>query len=228
VTPILDESQEVPLQPGLARSLEMANVSGSSFDGSFFFVTLPVSMHDTDLVRDLERQRRREAASWQATRAQFRDYQVAEPVQRVQLLGQLFEALCPWLERGIRSTALRHFLLLPTEMLLGRLFAEVVHRAELPSRPATFLMWVEGTILRRVADPNSDLGVTNGAPGEPPAELQARFHSLPYAERAVLYLAMMEGCDSQRVAERTGLAPKTLQQRLDAIWQGLQRSTDEQ
>jgi len=178
-------------------------------------------MPDSDLVRDLEDQRRLQAASWQTALDHFHDYQVAAPAERVLSLGRLFELLAPWLERGIRSAALRHFLLLPTEMLMGRLFAQVVHRTDLPCRPATFLMWIEGTILRDVADPNSDLGVTNGAPGEPPAELQARFHSLPYAERALLYLAMIEGSDSQRVSERTGLGNDSLRQRLDAIWRSL-------
>lgn len=185
-------------------------------------------MSHSDPVRDLERQRRRQADSWQRTRASFHDYLVAPPEERVHGLGRLFEVLSPWLERGIRSTALRHFLLLPTELLLGRLFAEVVHRNDLPARPATFLMWVEGTILRQVADPRSDLGITNGAPGEPPAALQARFHALPYAERAVLYLAMIEGSSSPRVAERTGLAPDNLQRRLDAIWEGLQTEEDDE
>lgn len=178
-------------------------------------------MPESDFVRDLEAQRRRHAASWQSALDHLHDYQVAAPAERVHSLGKLFELLAPWLERGIRSTALRHFLLLPTEMLMGRLFAQVVHRVDLPSRPATFLMWIEGTILRDVADPNSDLGVTNGAPGEPPAELQARFHSLPYAERAVLYLSMIEGSDSQLVTERTGLGQDRLKDRLDSIWRTL-------
>ena len=159
-------------------------------------------MSASDLVRDLEYQRQRQADSWRQARAQFHDYQVSDPEQRVRALGRLFELLAPWLERGIRSTALRHFLLLPTEMLLGRLFAEVVHREDLPAQAATFLMWIEGTILREVADPASDLGVSNGAPGEPPAALQERFHQLPFAERAVLYLTMIEGTASPRLAAR--------------------------
>lgn len=184
-------------------------------------------MPHSDPIRDLERQRRRQADSWQRTLACFHDYLASPPDHRVHVLGRLFEVLSPWLERGIRSTALRHFLLLPTELLLGRLFAEAVHREDLPTSPATFLIWVEGTILRQIADPRSDLGLSNGAPGEPPAALQARFHALPYAERAVLYLAMIEGSQSPRVAERTGLAPDNLQRRLDAIWEGLQTGEDE-
>lgn len=180
-------------------------------------------MPDRDLQDRLEARRRTQLEDWRAALAAFRSYQVSPPDARVTQLGALFERLAPWLERAIRGTALRHFLLLPTEMLLGRLFARVVHREDLPEHPSAFLMWVEGTILRDLADPNDALGLTNGAPGEPTAEVQQRFHALPYAERALLYLALLEGQGggAAAVAERAGLEPDALQARLDTIWRGL-------
>ena len=60
-------------------------------------------MSASDLVRDLEYQRQRQADSWRQARAQFHDYQVSDPEQRVRALGRLFELLAPWLERGIRA-----------------------------------------------------------------------------------------------------------------------------
>jgi len=179
-------------------------------------------MQPPPLQRFVAQTRQKQLDEWRGVLGTFRDYQVSEPRARVQLLGDLFALVSPWLLRGIRSTALRHFLLLPHEMLLARLFAQVVHRDDLPSKPALFLMWVEGTVLRDLADPSDALGVTNGAPGEPPASLQREFHALPYSDRALLYLSLLEDTPQDRVAERAGLSPSSLQQQLDGIWKSLQ------
>ncbi len=160
---------------------------------------------------------------WREVLGTFRDYQVSPPEQRVQLLGSLFQKCTPWIERGVRSTALRHFLLLPTEMLVARLFARVAHKDQLPDGHAAFLMWVEGSILTDLADPSDELGVCNGAPGEPPAALQEQFNSLPYTDRALFYLYMIEDFDESTLAYKTGISKPKLSQLLTQVWRHLEK-----
>lgn len=179
-------------------------------------------MADSEMRTLLDQHQQRFAAEWRELIATFRDYQVSDPQNRVRLLGDLFEKCSPWLERGVRSTSMRHFLLLPTEMLVARLFARVAHRDHLPEQHAAFLMWVEGSILTDLADPTNDLGVCNGAPGEPPAELQQKFNELPYADRALFYLYMMEDFDAATLAHKTGMPQPKLSQALQLVWRQLE------
>lgn len=174
----------------------------------------------------LDQHQQRFAAEWRELLATFRDFQVSPPAQRVQMLGVLFERCSPWIERAIRSTSMRHFLLLPTEMLVARIFARVAHREQLPDHHGAFLMWVEGSILTDLADPSDDLGVCNGAPGEPPAELQQQFNNLPYAERALFYLYMMEDYDAAALAHKTGVPQPKLSQALQQVWRQLEKDAD--
>jgi hypothetical protein len=174
----------------------------------------------------LDQQQKRFVAEWRDLLATFRDYQVSPPENRVNLLGDLFEKCSPWIERGVRSTSMRHFLLLPTEMLVARLFARVAHRDDLPDHHGAFLMWIEGNILTDLADPSDDLGVCNGAPGEPPAELQQKFNNLPFSDRALFYLYMVEDFDAAALADKTGMPKPKLSQALQQVWRQLEKESE--
>jgi hypothetical protein len=158
---------------------------------------------------------------WAQARQVFHHFQTEDPARRVLVLGRLFEVLTPWLDRGIRTTVLRHFLLLPNEMVLARFFARAARRDTLHESYQAFLMWVESGILADLADSNDMLGCTNGAPGEPPAELQRKFNQLPHSDRALLYLYMIEGFDMKKVVRFTGIPSLTAASALDRIWLAL-------
>ncbi len=179
-------------------------------------------MVESGLRTLLDQQQKRFSEEWRELLGTHRDFQVSPPEKRIKLLGELFEQCSPWLERGIRSTAMRHFLLLPTEMLVARLFARIAHRSDLPEAHAAFLMWIEGQILTDLADPSDELGVCNGAPGEPPAALQEKFNNLPYSDRALFYLYMMEDFDASALAQKTGMTQPKLGHLLKQIWRHLE------
>lgn len=151
----------------------------------------------------------------------FRAYQAFLQVpsrERFEHLGTLFEHLCPWIERAIRSVTIRHFILLPTEMAVARLFAKSCRRESLPQSHVIYQIWLESSILRDVADPRDELGATNGAAGEPNALLQRRFNRLPYADRALLYLFMVERCSVREVSGYTGIPQVYAMENLGRIW----------
>ena len=155
---------------------------------------------------------------WAEVQKVFTSFQEEDPVRRIQILGRLFEVLSPWIERGIRTTVLHHFLLLPTEMVLARIFAKAARRNSMPESYQGFLMWIESRILEDLADADNSLGATNGAYGEPPAVLQKRFNALPFSDRALLYLYMIEGFDVPEVVKYTGIPSKTAASALDRVW----------
>ena len=154
---------------------------------------------------------------WQAALDAFQAFRSVAPEQRHHHLGRLFEKLAPWLERGIQAAVLHHFVLLPQELAVARLFAKTVRRDGLPDSYAIFLIWVESNILRDVADPQDELGATNGASGEPSGELQKRFNRFPFDDRALLYLFMVEGCNLEEVNSNIGIPIAHAQKRLDAM-----------
>jgi len=159
--------------------------------------------------------------TWRTVLRAFRTFRTVPIERRFHHLGLLFEHLAPWIERGIRTAALRHFLLLPQEMVLARLFARAVRREELPDAPEAFLFWVESQILDALADPRDELGTVNGVAGEPGAELQRRFNALPYRDRALLYLYMVEGFSHDQVAETFALPLPEVGCALRRIWRQL-------
>ena len=154
---------------------------------------------------------------WQAVLDAFQAYRSVPPEQRFHHLGRLFEKVAPWLERGIQAAVLHHFVLLPKEMAVARLFAKTTRRDSLPDSYAIFLIWVESNILRDVADPRDELGAVNGASGEPSGELQKRFNRMPFDDRALLYLFMVERCNLEEVNTNTGIPVAHAQEQLARI-----------
>lgn len=155
---------------------------------------------------------------WEETYAAYQAFLEVPARKRFEHLGALFEHLCPWMERAIRSVTIRHFILLPTEMAVARLFAKACRRESLPQSHVIFQIWLESSILRDVANPRDELGATNGAAGEPNALLQRRFNRLPYADRALLYLYMVERCSVREVSGYTGIPQAYAVENLGRIW----------
>lgn len=155
---------------------------------------------------------------WCTTSEAYQAFLNVPTRERFQHLGVLFEQLCPWIERAIRGVTIRHFIILPTEMAVARLFAKTCRRENLPKSHVLYQIWVESSILRDVANPKDELGATNGAAGEPGARLQQRFNRLPYADRALLYLYMVERCSVREVSGYTGIPQAYAMENLGRIW----------
>lgn len=155
---------------------------------------------------------------WEETYLAYQAFLEVPPRKRFEHLGALFEHLCPWMERAIRGVTIRHFILLPTEMAIARLFAKSCRRESLPQSHVIFQIWLESLILRDVANPKDELGATNGASGEPNALLQQRFNRLPYPDRALLYLYMVERCSVREVSGYTGIPQAYAVENLGRIW----------
>jgi len=164
---------------------------------------------------------------WSETSTAYQAFLHVPPRERFQHLGALFEHLCPWIERAIRAVTIRHFILLPTEMAVARLFAKTCRRENLPKSHVIYQIWVESSILRDVANPKDELGATNGAAGEPSAHLQQRFNRLPYADRALLYLYMVERCSVREVSGYTGIPQAYAMENLGRIWAEVQDGLSE-
>jgi hypothetical protein len=165
---------------------------------------------------------RRLAEDWQAACRQYQAFLDVPARQRFHYLGKLFELLCPWIENAIRGVTMRHFILLPTEMVVARMFAKACRRESLPKSHVIFQIWIESIILRDVANPRDELGAINGASGEPSARLQQRFNRLPLEDRALLYLYMVERCSVHDVSSYTGIPPSTAAANLQRIWKQVQ------
>ncbi|RMH03895.1 MAG: hypothetical protein D6702_04555 [Planctomycetota bacterium] len=160
---------------------------------------------------------------WLITRRAFEAFQNLPAQERYRYLGKLFERLAPWIDRGIRLTTMRHFLILPHEMVLARVFARAAKRKELHSTHQAFGLWIESQILQDLADPTDRLGVTHGASGEPSAELQQKFNSLPASDRAILYLHLVEKRNMAQVSRATGVPKEEVEDTLRRIWRVLTR-----
>lgn len=167
-------------------------------------------------------------SDWDQTYQAYQDFLQVPERHRFQHLGSLFEVLYPWIERGVRSLTVRHFILLPTEMAVARLFAKTCRRENLPKSHVIYQIWVESSLLRDVANPKDELGSTNGAAGEPSARLQHRFNRLPYADRALLYLYMVERCSVREVSGYTGIPQSYAVESLGRIWARVQEGLSEQ
>lgn len=164
---------------------------------------------------------------WLLTRRAFEAFQHLPPGDRPTHLGKLFERLSPWIQRGVRVATMRHFLVLPEEMLLARLFALAARRDDLHGSHEAFGLWIESRILRDLADPEDQLGVVHGASGEPSPELQQRFNGLPVSERALLYLYLVEKRNLPQVARITGISRREIEGALRRAWCKLTRGIPE-
>lgn len=168
-----------------------------------------------DLSLDRQQDLRRE---WETTLNVYRAFQGLEARRRFHHLGLLFERLLPWLERSIRSVVLQHFLVLPTETLVARLFARAARLEVLPESHEAFLIWVEAQILQDLADPAGRQGLVGGAQNEPSPELQRRFNALSFGDRALLFLYLVEGLSLARLAAHTGVPVPTAVRSLKRSW----------
>ncbi len=142
---------------------------------------------------------------WAQTRAAFREFLSVEPEQRCFHLGRLFEQLAPWIERGVQTTSLRHFLVFPNETALARVFAKVTRRESLQRTYSSFLAWTESRVLRDLTDASKPLAISSGGSGEPSASLRVAFNQLPLEQRTPLFLYMVERFSAVEVAQQTGL-----------------------
>ncbi len=170
-----------------------------------------------------ERRHQRLIDEWAETRNTYRSWRNAIPAQRVKRLGRVFEAIEPWLARGIRTTMLRHFLVLPHEMLIARLFAKAVRRERISPSHTAFLMWVESYILEGLADPTDALGVSVSAANEPHPELQFHFNALPPVDRGLLYLYMIERYSLPEVARYVGAPTEEIGNCILDLWSKLEK-----
>jgi hypothetical protein len=158
---------------------------------------------------------------WLLTRRAFEAFHHLLPAQRHGHLGRMFERLAPWIQRGVRVVAMRHFLVLPEELLLARVFARAMRRDRLHDTHPSFALWIEASVLRDLADPADQLGVVHGASGEPSPLLQRRFNSLASADRALLFLYLVEGRDRAQVARATGIPADDVTLSLSRAWNTL-------
>lgn len=181
-----------------------------------------MSPKDTPLKSSFLEQRL--ADEWQMACRHYQAFLDVPSRKRFHYLGKLFEHLCPWIEKAIRGVTMRHFILLPTEMVLARMFAKACKRESLPKSHVIFQIWIESIILRDVANPKNELGAINGASGEPSALLQKRFNRLCLQDRALLYLYMVEGCSVPEVSSYTGIPQITAVENLSRIWSEVQGS----
>ncbi len=166
-------------------------------------------------LRILERELRRD---WAEVVEAFRHFHELPPHRRFRWTGRLFHRLCPWLERGIQSLVVHHYVLVPTERFVAHLFFRVVEWPALPDSHLPFLSWVHDQVLRGLADPSRAPRVGGALAEEPPLPLIHRFNALPRHERAVLYLSVIEGCSDAVVASQLGMTPAGVRALLPGLW----------
>ena len=162
-------------------------------------------MSTTPILPSLSHSPRGLSLDWAQTRAAFRGFLSVEPEQRCYHLGRLFEQLAPWIERGVQTTALRHFLVFPNETALARVFAKVTRRESLQRTYSSFLAWTESRVLSDLIDSSKPLAVSPGGSGEPSAPLRLAINQLPLEQRTPLFLYMVERFSAVEVAQQTGL-----------------------
>jgi hypothetical protein len=163
-------------------------------------------------------------ATWSEVTAQHYRFSSAHCEHRFGLLGEFFEVLVPWLERGIRGTLHKHFLVLPEELLVARLFAAAARRDQLHATDKQFLQWIESQVLASLANPADELGSIRCAYGTPDLRLQYHFNRLPKSERALLFLFMVEHFDVARLAKETTIPREQVSISLYRAWNKLIRA----
>ena len=119
---------------------------------------MPLSREVPPLLRVLHSCSPKRETSWNQVQESCVTFQGAQGPERFVQLGHLFQHLAPWIERGVRQVMMRHFLVLPTELIVARLFGLAARRDRLHLSSEAFLFWVESQILRDLSDPEDDLG----------------------------------------------------------------------
>jgi|GEM_PF-1121904 DNA-directed RNA polymerase specialized sigma24 family protein len=183
----------------------------------------PMKKQTSFIPTKAESRQQRLSDEWAEMRKTYLSFTRSIPKQRVERLGLVFETIEPWLSRGIRTTMLRHFLVLPHEMLIARLFAKAVRRERIAPSHTSFLMWVESYILEGLADPSDALGVSVSAANEPHPELQYHFNKLAPVDRGLLYLYMIEQYSLPEVAKYVGAPAEEIGNHLLDLWSKLEK-----
>lgn len=158
---------------------------------------------------------------WEFTLAAFESYRELPPHKKYRALGKLFEKLCPWIERGIQATVVSQFVLVPTEQVISRLFAQTTQKEALPKSYLLFLYWVESSVMRSLVNPAERYGVVAQTIGEPSVALCEKFNQLPFFDRSLLYLYVIENCTAAEVCDNAGVAYPRLLEDLPKLWAGV-------
>jgi hypothetical protein len=138
---------------------------------------------------------------------------LASGPKKFQLLSKYFEEVIPWIEHGIRCAVLRHFLLIPTEAIAARLFAQAARLKDFPTTSEMFYMWVEGKVLEGLSRPNKEFSQQDSDS----RKIQEEFNRLPISDRALLFIIVVEGCDIWTASKRTGLSTQNIEKKLSRI-----------
>jgi hypothetical protein len=155
---------------------------------------------------------------WGVTVRLFDQYRDLAPHRRFRALGELFERLCPWIERGLHSVAWNNFVLIPTEQAVSRAFAHTTQKESLPRSYVLYIHWIESMAMRGLARREEAFVPERDTPGDPGARICARFNSLPYNERQLLYLYVVEGCSATEVADNTGMPYPYILETVPRLW----------
>lgn len=159
---------------------------------------------------------------WGVTLRIFNDYRELPPHRRYRALGQLFERLCPWIERGIHAVTWSHFVLIPTEQALARVFAHTTQKEALPKSYVLYLRWIESIVMRGLVKEDECFTPEKHTPGDPGARLCARFNSLALRERELLYLYLVEGCSPTEVSDNLGISYPQALEAIPKLWARIQ------
>lgn len=178
---------------------------------------LPPHREDLSVERaGPERRARREA--WQAARSAFVAFWTLPAAERLAGVGRLLEQLAPWIERAIRDVSRRYFLLVPHRELIPRLFVQILQRDALPDTPEAFLLWGEAAVLSSLGEAGTARPAACASAGGAPAPAWRRFNALPFRQRALLYLYLVEKKGLADVAEEAGVTVAATAAALARAW----------
>lgn len=158
---------------------------------------------------------------WDFTLRAFEAYRELPPHKRYRALPKLFEKICPWIERGIQASVLNHFILVQTETVVASLYGQVSQREALPRSHILFQHWVESYVGRVAAKGVEACSVTPSTPGEPSAAFCDRFNRMPYQQRMMLYMYMVERCTITEICECTGTPYPEVLRAVPRLWHAL-------
>jgi len=159
--------------------------------------------------------------SWAEVSAQHYRFTTAACEHRYRLIGDFFYALAPWLEKSLNEISLRHFLVLPKELLLANMFGKIARRETFHASYAQFSQWLEANILADLSNPANDLGTPRCTYGKPDLRLQFHFNQMPHCDRSILYCFMVESMSYYHIAEHLSLTVQEAQNGVYLAWSKL-------
>lgn len=155
---------------------------------------------------------------WAEARQAFQAFRALAPEQRPRHTGLLLQHLSAWLLEGIRQFARRYYLLVPTAAALARLFAHSTQLERFPASAEDFLLWTESHLLCHLDDLVREQMQAPDRPSEPPGAFLQSFNRLPFQERALLYLFLVEGESVQALAQRLQMSPLAATAAIARLW----------